>query len=389
VNAIDWHIISGEYPPQAGGVSDYTRLVARGLAEAGDAVTVWAPRAAGAEPEDRGVAIRRLPNRFGVGALRDLDAGVRLRSGPVRILVQYVPHAFGWKGLNVPFALWLRVRHHHPVSVMFHEVVYPVRRGESVSRNAFGIATHVMAALIGATARCAYVSTARWERLVRPIVHRSTPITHLPVPSTVPVVRDDASAAAIRAAYASDRALVGHFGTDASLVRPLLTAAILQMIETTSCRVLLLGKGSDAAASRIIDAHPRAAGRLHGTGALDADDLSRHIAACDVMVQPYPDGVTTRRTTAMAALAHGRALVTNSGALTDDLWRSSNAVALAEGPDPSAIASLTSALVADRTRRARLAALGLALYRSRFDLRHTIAALRSDGLPLGGLRAVS
>jgi hypothetical protein len=25
-----WHIITGEYPPQPGGVSDYTRLVARG-----------------------------------------------------------------------------------------------------------------------------------------------------------------------------------------------------------------------------------------------------------------------------------------------------------------------------------------------------------------------
>ncbi len=40
---IDWQIVTGEYPPQPGGVSDYTRLVARGLAGAGDRVEVWAP----------------------------------------------------------------------------------------------------------------------------------------------------------------------------------------------------------------------------------------------------------------------------------------------------------------------------------------------------------
>ncbi len=27
-----WHIVTGEYPPQPGGVSDYTEAVARGLA---------------------------------------------------------------------------------------------------------------------------------------------------------------------------------------------------------------------------------------------------------------------------------------------------------------------------------------------------------------------
>src|SRR5207248_6476969 len=29
---IEWHVLTGEYPPQPGGVSDYTRQVARGLA---------------------------------------------------------------------------------------------------------------------------------------------------------------------------------------------------------------------------------------------------------------------------------------------------------------------------------------------------------------------
>ena len=37
-----WAILTGEYPPQFGGVSDYTRNVATGLVAAGDVVTVYA-----------------------------------------------------------------------------------------------------------------------------------------------------------------------------------------------------------------------------------------------------------------------------------------------------------------------------------------------------------
>src|SRR5262249_40199976 len=49
-----WHLITGAYPPQPGGVSDYTHLVASGLAEAGDMVHVWCPPAAGEPPHRPG-----------------------------------------------------------------------------------------------------------------------------------------------------------------------------------------------------------------------------------------------------------------------------------------------------------------------------------------------
>src|SRR5262245_59769784 len=60
-----WHLVTGEYPPQPGGVADYTRLVAQGLAAAGDTVHVWAARAPGDTPQDVGVTVHRLPDHFG------------------------------------------------------------------------------------------------------------------------------------------------------------------------------------------------------------------------------------------------------------------------------------------------------------------------------------
>src|SRR5262249_49065983 len=94
---VRWHIVTGEYPPQAGGVSDYTRLVARGLALAGDCVDVWAPPCDSESPEcDSGVTVRRLPDHYGPRSLRVLNRELDVLPGPRRLLVQYVPHAFGW-----------------------------------------------------------------------------------------------------------------------------------------------------------------------------------------------------------------------------------------------------------------------------------------------------
>ena len=68
-----WHLITGEYPPQPGGVSDYTRLVAIELARAGDAVNVWAPGPDLPSSVELGIMVHRLPGNFGFNALRILD----------------------------------------------------------------------------------------------------------------------------------------------------------------------------------------------------------------------------------------------------------------------------------------------------------------------------
>ena len=66
-----WVILTGEYPPQPGGVSDYTRLVVEGLAAARDEVAVYAPpQGIGPDSATFGVRVRRLPNRFGLRGLR-------------------------------------------------------------------------------------------------------------------------------------------------------------------------------------------------------------------------------------------------------------------------------------------------------------------------------
>jgi glycosyltransferase involved in cell wall biosynthesis len=98
-----------------------------------------------------------------------------------------------------------------------------------------------------------------------------------------------------------------------------------------------------------------------------------HLQACDVVVQPYPDGVTTRRTSVMAALANARAVVTCDGGLTESVWRDSGCVFLAASA--AALVGAARDLLANAPARAALEARASATYAARFDLRHTIDAL--------------
>src|SRR6267142_1069143 len=98
-----WHIITGEYPPQPGGVSDYTTTVAHALSEAGDEVHVWCPASVGSEQDNRGPRIHRDCGTFAWRDLRRLTKLLNAFTRPRRLLVQWVPHAFGCRALNVAF----------------------------------------------------------------------------------------------------------------------------------------------------------------------------------------------------------------------------------------------------------------------------------------------
>src|SRR5262249_13389336 len=110
----EWHIITAEYPPQVGGVSDHTQMMARGLAAAGDCVHVWCRSAVRpgcgrgrvkSQPEDEptatGVSVHRELGRLAPADFRRAGRLLNHFEGPTRLLVQWVPHAYGYRAMNL------------------------------------------------------------------------------------------------------------------------------------------------------------------------------------------------------------------------------------------------------------------------------------------------
>jgi glycosyltransferase involved in cell wall biosynthesis len=115
---------------------------------------------------------------------------------------------------------------------------------------------------------------------------------------------------------------------------------------------------------------------VYATGILSAADVSRHVSACDLMLQPYQDGVSGRRTSVMTALAHGVPVVTNEGKATENCWSNSGAVELTEVGDIGSMIKVVRRLLAEEETRKSLSASGANLYRTRFEIQQIILALR-------------
>ncbi len=378
-----WHIITSEYPPQPGGVSDYTRIVARELAAAGDDVHVWCPQVVGATPQESRVIVQRDLGNLGPSDLWRVSQRLKQFAAPRRLLVQWVPHGYGYRSMNVPFCLWLLSRaklHGDRVEVMFHEPFFAFTR-QFWKHNAAAIVHRLMTMMLLQAAQHAWVSIPAWEPMLRPYaLGRSVPFAWLPVPSNIAAADDPASISAIHACYTPPGGLlVGHFGTYGQSIKETLMAVLPALLSgEEKLGLLLLGRGSEALCEDLVRQHPNLVARLHALSGLAAADVARHISACDLMLQPYPDGISARRTSAMASLANGRPVITTTGRFTEPLWAASGAVALTPDGDAAAMTIAAERLLNDAAARQRLSAAAHTLYQARFNIRHVVAALRTQ-----------
>ena len=368
-----WHLLTPEYPPACGGVGDYTALVADALTAAGDTVHVWhpAPGAPRGEPRSPAPVVHELPDRFGAASRAAITSGVRANPGV--LLAEYVPGAFGARGLNVPFCRWMaRMRRSGvDVRVMFHEPFFYFGFARPW-RNVFAVVQRVMAAILLRAGTRIYYSTATWSRLLSPYGPQAH-VDILPIPSTIPVdvPADDAMGAR---ASRNGGFLIGHFGTFGAHIASQLGEILPALLRRLpAARVLLVGRGGVAFA-RTLPADIR--DRVDATGVDTGTGIATALRACDLLLQPYPDGVTTRRTSVMAALTTSLPVLTSDGALTEPVWAQSGAVALAPANDVAAMVSAAASLAADPSARAALGARGRRLYDEQFALDVTITRMR-------------
>jgi glycosyltransferase involved in cell wall biosynthesis len=372
-------LVTCEYPPDVGGVAGYAEQVARGIAAAGARVSVLAPGDPRESSQDGSIHVSRDLGALWPSDLRRADA-VLDRTRPNRLIVQWVPHGYGWRSMNVPFARWInrRAGRGDVIDVMVHEPRLRCHPRLGLYNVAVPVHWSMLRSVL-APARRVWMSTEGWLPYVARHLRTGVRAVALPVPCAFEPYQPapDEIMCTHRRLAPSGGPLIGHF----SAFAPAAAAAVLALIPKLAsanpdASFALIGGGSERCRDALVSAHRNLAHRVHATGALVDRDLSVSLTACDVMIQPYDDGATTRRSSLIASLAHGVPAVASMGTLTESIWEASRAVVLVRN-GPGAFAEAVHGLLADSSRRAALRCAALDLYDRHFHVRHTVAAMLS------------
>jgi glycosyltransferase involved in cell wall biosynthesis len=305
----------------------------------------------------RGVSERLAESLEDLGHTVDIVQWLRgLRRYDV-VLLQYNPFLYGRRG----FAPWLvaelyNVRRgpNRPRIVLYvHEPFVPMRGWRWTL---MGLWQRAQLFALIVVADLTLVSIQRWTELLARWPTRRR-VVHFPVGSSLP-------AAAARRGGNGQRFVVATLAAgDPSRRSDLVHAALASLAdEGHPVELLVLGAGAQAPG----DVPQGVTVRVPGP--LDYRTLAELLAAVDLFLAPFLDGVSTRRTSMMAALQHGLPVLGTDGRLTDDVLRDARgALRLVSTTDQTGFAAAAVALAGDDEVRAKLGVAGRLLYEEQFD----------------------
>jgi glycosyltransferase involved in cell wall biosynthesis len=206
-------------------------------------------------------------------------------------------------------------------------------------------------------------STESWMRHLTRLPGRA-PVHHLPVPSNFPDRRSEAETARAELAPPSGGVVLTCFGLrhPGRLVGHVHAAAGAVAAAGSPATVLNLGPGESA----VEEIAPGVS--VRSPGYLPEDSIARLLAATDLFLAPYADGVSTRRTTVMSALQHAIPVLGTDGPLTDRVLRESGgALRLVPVTQRDRFAEEAARLAGAVGERRELGDAGRSLYARRFD----------------------
>jgi len=357
-------LITGEYPPMQGGVADFTREIARAFADMGHAVFVLTDRR-GTGSADPGVSVRAAVsgwNRASLSVVERWVAGNRLDV----VNLQYQTAAYGMAPL---IHLLPRRVGRAPFVTTFHDLRAPYLFPKAGPLRDWWVLR------LARDSDAAIVTNLEDENRLRQAggVRR---IAHIPIGSNIaPSLPEGYERAAWRArlGVGPDEKLVAYFGflNRSKGVDVLLRALAAAYSPETPFRLALIGDrtGSsdptNAAYAAEIEALVGRLGlaeRVIWTGYLKPEEVSATLLAADCCALPFLDGVSFRRGSLMAALAHGCAIITTIPALPMPEVRHGENLFLVPPGDPDTLAAALQIVTSDEVLRRRLMDGAQALY---------------------------
>ncbi len=328
-----------DVPPIPGGVADHTTALAHALERRGTPLAVFGRRGS-AEGFNVPVRLGITPSTL-QNALREFD----IRG----LFVQYVPFLYARFGVapTLPPAL-ARVRAAGTrVAVFVHEPYVPFTRLPWLIS---GVPQRLQLRALVRNADRVYTAVPAFADICRDFARGPGRVTRAPIGATLPVSPVARAAARERLGIAADTVAIGVFSPAASgYLLGWVRAAMDRFKDRRDVLWVLFGFGS-AVVLTVLPANARV------LGPLDAARAAETMRALDLMVAPYEDGMTMRRSSAMLGLASGIPLVTSTGPLFDPAM---SAFAACE-PDLPAFLDRLDLLVNRPTARQDLARLAAA-----------------------------
>ena len=348
-------LLTGEFPPQHGGIADFTRILATALADRGHAVRVITTLSAQTTQHfSAPYTVHPVARHWGwldLWRVRQCTADLDI------VNLQYQAAAFGAMRLPIHLAPhWLRP----PLVATFHDLRTPY-----LFPKAGALRTAVLRRLASSAAGVIATNIADHAELAGSSkLQRSAVIpigSNLLQPAACPPAQWRAANS-----VAADEILLGYFGflNTSKGGETVLRALALLRQTGMNARVVLIG-GSAGASDKTDAAHNQQLlqlaqslgidGQILRTGYLSEADTVAALQSCDMLVQPYADGASLRRGTLMACLANGcPTITTNPATRVPELQHNVN-VQLVPPNDPAALAAAVRTLQADPALRATLA----------------------------------
>ncbi|MEA2157521.1 MAG: hypothetical protein QOE11_3661 [Solirubrobacteraceae bacterium] len=324
------------------------------------------------------LTLRVEPTFVRVRTGRQACISVLRRRSADAVLIQYMPFSWGRWG----FAPWLVLtvavlrltRRRTVVAIMVHECYEDMR---SVRTTLMGGWQRVQLRLLLRMAQRRGASITRFaDQLAAAWPH--LPVQRIPVSSPFAAALDAREAERARRGWAADDMVLGTMssGHRGQLIDHVARAANAVAAGLGHCVLLVLGNGAvvpDRLDPRVTVVRP---------GFLAAQDIAPLIAACDVYLAPYLDGVSSRRTTMLAGLQQGVAIVGTKSASTDPDLLSHPALVLTDVKDVDGFAGAAATVAADAGLRAAMAAHARALFAERYAF-SVVARMWLDHLGAG------
>lgn len=334
-----------------GGIGAHCRELARELADQGHSVFIYSnPRAA--EPDGR-ISVSHAHRGWGIRTLRDIARWAEInRLEVVNLHFQTAAYQMS------PFIHWLPNAVKAPVITTFHDLRFPYLFPKAgVLRN------WIVMRLARASAGVISTNQEDFEALKHLLYAALIPIGS----SIQGELPPDFERTAWRARYKADDRdfVIAHFGfiNHTKGVETLLEAARKLIDDGIEVKIWLIGGrtgSSDPTNAAYADQVERQAleldisDRIVWTGFLNDTGAAAAFAAADVVVLLYADGASYRRSSLMAAIRHGCAIVTTTPSVDIPAFQDGVNMRLVASGDSAQTGAVLHALRQDKAQVGRL-----------------------------------